>query len=246
MSGVVASFRSASVKVKLAVAVTSTLVVGAGIGLFIGLVVGPCAPAATAVKDPPKDTKPVELLVRGTLAKAAPRPRTPPGVIEIQEPTDFGGPHRGQNALRGNVYFIPPGSGALLDPRGLQPVAVLYASRLDIGPRSWRAGFPGVPGGRIEWFEIDYHGELVTSQRGEHGFEILSDDGARLYVDDQLVLDNDGQHPPRSARGSAMLEPGRHRIRVGYFQGPRYEIALQLFVVPPGGTRQILDVSRVL
>lgn len=185
-------------------------------------------------------------LVRGTVVKAPPHPKPPPGVVEIGEPTDFGGPHRGVNALRGNVYFIPTGTASLLDPGTLQPVAVLYTSRFDIAPRSWRAGFPGVPGGRVEWFEIDYQGELFTAQRGQHDFELLSDDGGRLYVDDRLVVDNDGQHPPKTARGSVVLEAGKHRIRVGYFQGPRYEIALQLYVTPPGGARQILDTSRVL
>ena len=246
MSGIVGGWKSASVGLKIAIAVACTAVVAAGAGVTVGLFVGPCTPSPERESTRPAETKREEPLVRGALVKPAARPRPPPGVVEIVETTDFGGPHRGLNALRGNVYFIPPGTGSLLDPAGLQPVALLYTSRLDIAPRSWRAGFPGVPGGRIEWFEIDYQAEIWSARRGEYAFELLSDDGTRLYVDDRLVVDNDGQHPPKSARGTAWLEPGKHRLRVGYFQGPRYEIALQLFVTPPGGSKQILDTSRVL
>jgi hypothetical protein len=249
MSGIVAGWGSASLRLKLAVAVACAALVGTGVAVAVWLSVRPGATSGRPTPPgptPPGETKRDAQLVRGALVKGAARAKPPPGVVEIGEPTDFGGPHRGVNALRGNVYFVPTGTASLVDPATLQPVAVLYASRLDIAPRSWRAGFPGVPGGRVEWFEIDYQGEIFTSRRGEYGFDVLSDDGARLYVDDRLVLDDDGQHPPKAARGAVTLEPGKHRIRVGYFQGPRYEIALQLYVTPPGGARQILDVSRVL
>ncbi|APR81829.1 Alpha-1,2-mannosidase [Minicystis rosea] len=218
-------------------------ITGAAVTLALGLVLGACTCTSSSSSS---DTKHEPPPVRGAAVKAPPRQKTPPGVVEIEEPTDFGGPHRGLNALRGNVYFIPPGTGSLLDPAKLFPVAVLYTSRLDVAPRSWRAGFPGVPGGRVEWFEIEYRGDLVTAQRGSYEFELLSDDGAKLYIDERVIINNDGQHPPKSARGTVTLAPGKHRIRVDYFQGPRYEIALQLHVTPPGGARQILDLSRVL
>ncbi len=188
-----------------------------------------------------------QVLVSGALVTIDAVPAAPPGVVVVEQATDFGGPRAsGLNALRGLVFFVPNGTSHLHDTASLSPVAVLYTSRLDISPRSWQSGFPGVPGGRNEWFQLTYEGEFVTSRGGSHQFELLSDDGSRLLIDDQVVIDNDGRHPPKSAQGAVVLQPGKHRIRVSYFQGPRFEIALQLFVTPPQAARQLLDVSRVL
>ncbi|AUX42915.1 uncharacterized protein SOCE26_043530 [Sorangium cellulosum] len=228
MKRVVVWWRAAPVAVKVA-AVCLTV--------FSVVLVGRCA--VTPRRE--------QVLVSGAVVTIETVPAAPPGVVVVEQATEFGGPHTsGVNALRGLVFFVPAGTSSLLDTAGLSPVAVLYASRLDISPRSWESGFPGVPGGRNEWFQIVYEGEFVTSRSGAHQFEVLSDDGSRVFIDDRLVIDNDGRHQPRSAQGSVVLLPGKHRIRVGYFQGPRFEIALQLFVTSPQGTRQIFDVSRVL
>lgn len=69
---------------------------------------------------------------------------------------------------------------------------------------------------------------------GKYQFEVMSDDGARVYVDDKVVADNDGPGQAQSARGEIRLETGEHRIRVAYFQGRRTEAALVLLVKPPG------------
>lgn len=188
-----------------------------------------------------------EELVSGALVTVVAEPSAPSDVVVVTQQTEFGGPKvGGLNALRGLVYFMPPNTFQLIDTSGQKPVTVLYTTRLDIAPRSWKSGFPGVPGGRNEWFQIVYEGEIATARAGAHGFELHSDDGSKLFIDDQLVVTNDGRHEPQTASGVATLKPGRHRIRVLYFQGPRFEIALQLFVTPPGGARQILDVSHVL
>ncbi|WP_438020634.1 PA14 domain-containing protein [Sorangium sp. So ce315] len=225
------------------VVVKATAVCLAVVALGAVVLVGRCAVTQTEAQAP--QAGPV--LVSGAVVTIDAVPAAPPGVVVIGQATDFGGPRTaGVNALRGLVYFVPSGTSHLLNTASLSPVAVLYTPRLDISPRSWESGFPGVPGGRNEWFQIAYEGELVTSRGGAHQFELLSDDGSRLFIDDHLVIENDGRHPPASAQGAVVLQPGKHRIRVSYFQGPRFEIALQLFVTPPQGARQILDISRVL
>lgn len=218
----------ASVTIKVVAACAVVIVV-----VFVGRCVAPPPP-------------PAQVLVRGARVTPMPVPNTPTGVVVVSQETEFGGPQLGGlNALRGVVSFVPEGTSHVLDG-ALSPVALLYTTKLDIPARSWRSGFPGVPGGRFEWFQVVYEGAFVTAQGGAHQFEIVSDDGAKLFIDDQLVVENDGRHPPKSARGAAALTPGPHRIRVAYFQGPRFEIALQLFVTTPASARQILDVSYVL
>jgi hypothetical protein len=39
------------------------------------------------------------------------------------------------------------------------------------------------------------------------------------------------------------LSPGTYPIRVDYFQGPKMQIALQLFVTPPGEEERIVDLK---
>ena len=63
---------------------------------------------------------------------------------------------------------------------------------------------------------------------------MLSDDGARLLIDGQTVIDNDGLHPPESASATAVLTQGVHDVRISYFQGPRFSVALVLAVAKAG------------
>jgi hypothetical protein len=72
-------------------------------------------------------------------------------------------------------------------------------------------------------------------------FRLVSDDGAILYVDGHTVIDNDGQHPPTMKNATIPLEAGAHELFVSYFQGPRDNVALQLFVTPEGGVERFLD-----
>ena len=48
-------------------------------------------------------------------------------------------------------------------------------------------------------------------------------------------------HDAISPDGDVTLSAGPHRLRVWYFQGIRYELALQLFVTPPGGDERIFS-----
>ena len=49
-------------------------------------------------------------------------------------------------------------------------------------------------------------------------FYTYSDDGSKLLIDNQLVVDNDGGHSARRAEGKVALEPGFHEIEVRYFE----------------------------
>jgi hypothetical protein len=110
-------------------------------------------------------------------------------------------------------------------------VATLYTKTLNVPPQNFSEGIPGVE--RVEWFAIDYSGDVWISKKGRYHFEVLSDDGSRLYVDDKQVISNDGLHPPKAKKGAISLQRGRHSIHVAYFQGPRETIALVLRVKGP-------------
>lgn len=61
-----------------------------------------------------------------------------------------------------------------------------------------------------------------------------------------MVIDNDGTHAVQTLTGAAELSAGSHRIRLSYFQGPRYEVALMLWVSPPKEKYRIFDTLDFL
>jgi hypothetical protein len=55
-----------------------------------------------------------------------------------------------------------------------------------------------------------------------------------LYIDGQLVADNDGIHSTTVRLGSIRLGGGTHTILVPYFQGPGHTVALILEIAGSG------------
>lgn len=137
--------------------------------------------------------------------------------------------------LKGSVYFIEP-TGTLPDFSRLAPVGTLYTKGLYIKPREFREGFPGI-GDRVEWFAIDFTGRFYVGKPGLYRFLLASDDGAKLYIDQKIALNNDGIHPTSAIQTAVELAGGAHSIRLSYFQGPRYELSLMLSVKGPGDFR---------
>jgi outer membrane protein OmpA-like peptidoglycan-associated protein len=119
---------------------------------------------------------------------------------------------------------------------------VIYTDRLDVPTRDFSEGFPGVTD-RFEWFGLLYTGNLQIEKPGEYGWRIVSDDGSRLWIDDKEIIDNDGVHGTLEKTASVTLARGRHAVKVWYYQGPATEVALQLFVRPPGGEEKIFTMS---
>ncbi len=154
----------------------------------------------------------------------------------------FGG--SGAGALRGVIYFIPETTQRLADVHSCAPVGAFLTNELNVSPRRFDSGFPGVAE-RNEYFAIDYAGTFSVAKDGEYSFRLLSDDGSYLYIDGTMIIDNDGMHGPESKTGSVHLSAANHTIRVLYFQGHRWMIALQLFVRPPGNEIEKLFSPRL-
>lgn len=147
------------------------------------------------------------------------------------------------SGLRGLVYHIRHNTNKLPDFEKLKPVGTIYTSALNIPSQDFRQGFPGVSK-RSEWFAIDYTGRFWIDKPGMYSFMLTSDDGARLYIDDKLIVDNDGVHPPVDRTGSIEMTGGVHGIRVSYFQGPRFQVALVLRVTPPGEEPRVFSTDE--
>lgn len=148
------------------------------------------------------------------------------------------------SGLRGLVYHMHRYRTKLPDFEKMKPAGPpIYASALNVPPQSFTAGFPGVTK-RNEWFALDYTGRFWISDPAAYTFSLLSDDGSKLYIDDQLVIDNDGVHPPLEKSGSLQLASGIHRVRVEYFQGPKFQIALVLKIGGPGQPLRVFSTDE--
>ena len=67
-------------------------------------------------------------------------------------------------------------------------------------------------------FGLTYSGYIQVPMEDVYTFSVLSNDGSRLYIDDQLVVDNDGPHGAYELGGEIALEEGMHKIKLSYFQ----------------------------
>ncbi len=147
------------------------------------------------------------------------------------------------SGLRGLVYNIRRNSSHLPKFRKLKPVGAIYTASLDVPPQNFERGFPGVTD-RFEWFAIDYTGKFWIDNPGWYAFDLLSDDGSKLYIDGEEIIDNDGLHPPEEKTGIVNLDGGIHEMRVSYFQGPRFHVALVLKVAGPGEEPRVFSTDE--
>ena len=146
------------------------------------------------------------------------------------------------SGLQGTIYYISHSEKHLLDFDKGKPRGTIYATSLNIPPQDYKLGFPGISD-RLEWFAIDYRGKFWVEDAGDYKFEMMADDGAMLYVDGQLVIDNSGLHPPVTLHGTARLREGTHMIRVTYFQGIKYQVALVLKIARPGEEYRVFNTN---
>ena len=146
--------------------------------------------------------------------------------------------------LCGRVYDVPLETRRLPDFQSLRPFEAMCTDRLDV---SLRRGFPGFPGvrGRYEWFGMDLAGTVDVRAPGAFRFRLTSDDGSRLFIDDALVVDNDGYHDVRTREGTVTLGAGEHTIRVAFYNGPG-PMAMILEVARPGEPYQVFRADLPL
>lgn len=71
---------------------------------------------------------------------------------------------------------------------------------------------------RDDRFSLRFEGILRVPAEGEYTFYTTSDDGSRLYLDGQLVVDNGGLHGAEEKSGTVRLPAGGHAITVTFFE----------------------------
>ncbi|MFQ5807026.1 MAG: DUF4838 domain-containing protein [Phycisphaerae bacterium] len=96
----------------------------------------------------------------------------------------------------------------LPDFGALKPMKKAVTAGFDLGV--WR---------RTADFALHFSAYLRVPRDGVYTFYTTSDDGSRLYIGSQVVVENDGLHGARERSGAVALRAGWHPITVAYFQG---------------------------
>jgi RHS repeat-associated protein len=100
--------------------------------------------------------------------------------------------------------------------------------------KDWGAGAPPCLGTQTEGWSGQLSGDLILPSSGDYTFKVDSADGARLFVDDELVLDAwTPPGPPTSAAVTSDPAGERHRIRLE-FRDVTGDASIHLKWVPPG------------
>ena len=68
-----------------------------------------------------------------------------------------------------------------------------------------------------ERYGLVLQGFLKIAEAEVYNFYLSSDDGSKMYLDDMLLIDNDGLHGMTEKKGTAALAPGYHIIRIEFF-----------------------------
>jgi hypothetical protein len=148
------------------------------------------------------------------------------------------------NSFCGDVYEVSLGAAVIPDFWNIEPIGSIYANALNVVDQdaSGAVGIPGVSRS-VMWFGVDYYGEFYITKPGEYKFDLESDDGSRLEIDNQQIINNDELHQAKSMTAKINLSAGRHTIHVPYFQGSPPGVALILTIKPPGGPTRPFNLS---
>lgn len=86
-------------------------------------------------------------------------------------------------------------------------------------------------------YAFRFTGYVEVPEDGQYTFYTASDDGSRLYVGDELVVDNPGLHARQERSGTVDLEAGKHRVTVVMFEHTGQEV-LDVYWAGPGFDRE--------
>jgi hypothetical protein len=95
---------------------------------------------------------------------------------------------------------------------------------------------------REQLFGLRFTGYLHVPNDGVYTFALTSDDGSRLAIGSDILIDHDGYHSERTKLGMIALAAGYHPITVLYFQAGGGQ-ALDLAIAQDGATPQSISAA---
>lgn len=160
-------------------------------------------------------------------------------------------------ACTGTIHQAGPAAdGGAVDPADASPVAG-FRSHYFAGYRllehtaveatidhGWADGEPAAGVG-ADRFSVVVTATLDVPSAGRYEFATMADDGVRLWIGDELVIDDWRPHFPERHSGAIDLESGPTSLRLEYFEID-LGAELRLYWTAPGSAEQLLDASHVV
>jgi len=152
----------------------------------------------------------------------------------------------------------PPPSAAAAPagkPLGNGLLAIYYASRdlsgnavTRIDPRidfNWGSGGPA-PGIGPDSFSVRWIGQIRAPKTEQFTFHPVTDDGVRLWINNQLIVDQWQDQSASEASGAFPLKEGQsYDIRMEYYEGSGEAVA-QLYWSSPSIPKQIIPTTALI
>ncbi|MCP4047395.1 MAG: putative baseplate assembly protein [Gammaproteobacteria bacterium] len=108
----------------------------------------------------------------------------------------------------------------------------------------WGTGSPD-PSIGAGTFSVRWTGWVQTPSTGTYTFYTESDDGVRLWVNDQLVINNWSVHGVTEDSGSISLNSNeKYNIRLEFYENTGLAV-IKLYWAPPGQSKQIIPQGRL-
>ena len=111
-------------------------------------------------------------------------------------------------------YYALSAPTVLPDFSALSPYASEVVPTIDFA--STNGAFAG--SGRADEVGAAYTGWIDIPETGFWTLSTTSDDGSKLWIGDDLVVNNDGLHGMVTVRGTRALAAGKHKLRVEFFE----------------------------
>jgi len=105
------------------------------------------------------------------------------------------------------------------------------------------SGFDVQLGKAKDHFGIVFTGFWDVPTDGEYRFKLTSDDGSRLIIDGNTIVDNDGIHGMNSVEKAVSMTAGTHKVRVEFFE---YQGGEDLRVVVNGNGLKEISFESLL
>ncbi len=121
--------------------------------------------------------------------------------------------------FEGVVYELPHDSlplGYRPYVEELEPVSKLKWKKIMVRVRETSEPFTDVE--MTKGFGLIFENQMMIPEDGYYEFILASDDGSKLWIDDELVVDNDGIHKMKVVRDSVNLKRGLYPIKLWYYQ----------------------------
>jgi endoglucanase len=170
-------------------------------------------------------------------------------------------------ALAGRIYFAnggqpgtpppppppppmsPPSNGTGLTGNYYNGIALggtPLLTRVDPTVNFNFAGGPAAPGLPADQFSVRWEGQVEARSDEVYTFYVTHDDGARLWVNDQLVINNWTDHAAIEDSGSITLGLGqRYSIRLEFYESGGDAVATLSWSTPLGLAKQIIPQSQL-